>query len=176
MAQVHPKGHGQVLRTCPRNRSLILHFYPNRHKKSTAGAFSCLWRRWESNPHEVLASQDFESCASTNSATAPFVPGEYTSLRYSKQSWECYSVGMDQVIEQLRPYVESLVAVDSIWSVLLRGGIWLAIAIIIIISTDAVNPDMSRRKLRSNLGFFLLFLVLSGGLMYLLFGYSITST
>lgn len=83
---------------------------------------------------------------------------------------------MDQVIEQLRPYVESLVAVDSIWSVLLRGGIWLAIAIIIIISTDAVNPDMSRRRLKSNLGFFLLFLVLSGGLIYLLFGYSVTST
>lgn len=82
---------------------------------------------------------------------------------------------MDQLIEQLRPYVLSLVAVDSMGSVFLRGGIWLAIAIVIIVSTDAVNPDMSRRKLKANLGFFLMFLLLSGALIYLLFGYSVNA-
>lgn len=80
---------------------------------------------------------------------------------------------MDQLIEQLQPYVLSIFAVDSIGSVLLRGGIWLIIALIIIVSCDAVNPDVSHKNLKSNLGFFLMFMILSGVLIYLLFGYSV---
>jgi hypothetical protein len=54
----------------------------------------------------------------------------------------------------------------------LRGGVWFAIALIIIISTDAANPDKSAKNLKSNLGFLFLFLVLSTGLIYLLFGFA----
>lgn len=65
-----------------------------------------------------------------------------------------------------------LFAVDSIWSVVLRGAIWFAVALVIIISTDSPNPAQSMRRLKSNLGFFLFFLILSGGLLYMLFGYT----
>jgi len=65
-----------------------------------------------------------------------------------------------------------LFAVDSIWSVVLRGAIWLGIALVIIISTDNPNPDKQLKSLKANLGFFLMFVVLSGGLLYLLFGYT----
>lgn len=63
----------------------------------------------------------------------------------------------------------ALFAVDSIWSVVLRGAVWLGISLVIIISSDAPNPESSLRNLKSNLGFFLMFLVLSGGLVGLLF-------
>ncbi len=61
-------------------------------------------------------------------------------------------------------------AVDSMWSIVLRGLIWIVIAMIIIISVDNPNVSASSKKLKANLGFFTMFLLLSGGLIYLLFG------
>jgi len=82
---------------------------------------------------------------------------------------------MENLSPAIREAVVSLFAVDSIWSVVLRGGLWLGIALVIIISADSVNPSMSAKKLKSNLGFFLMFLLLSGGLIYLLFGFSVNT-
>jgi hypothetical protein len=62
--------------------------------------------------------------------------------------------------------------VDSIWSVVIRGSVWLIIALVIIVSSDNPNPDSSLRNLKANLGFFLMFVIVSGGLLYLLFGFS----
>lgn len=76
--------------------------------------------------------------------------------------------------QQLRELVISFFAVDSVWSVVLRGGVWFAIAIVIIISTDVANPSASN-SLKRNLGFFLLFIMLTAGLIYLLFGFTATS-
>ena len=76
--------------------------------------------------------------------------------------------------QQLRELIISFFAVDSIWSVVLRSGVWFAIAIVIIISTDVANPSTSN-SLKRNLGFFLLFLLLTTGLIYLLFGFTATS-
>lgn len=76
------------------------------------------------------------------------------------------------IIEKLRPYVESLFAVDSVWSVVLRFVIWGAIALTIIASVDAVKPETQVRNLKSNLGLFLLFLVLGGVMIWLLFGFT----
>jgi len=56
--------------------------------------------------------------------------------------------------------------------VVLRGGVWFAIALVIIVSTDVANPSKSAGTLKSNLGFFFLFLLLGGGLIYLLFGFA----
>lgn len=78
--------------------------------------------------------------------------------------------------EAVRELIISFFAVDSIWSVVLRGGVWFAIAVVIILSTDAVSPSNSGGGLKRNLGFFLLFIVLSGGLIYLLFGFTTTPT
>jgi len=77
-------------------------------------------------------------------------------------------------IEAVREIFRSFFVIDSIWSIVFRGAIWFIIALIIIISTDVANPQKSAKTLKSNLGFFLLFLVVSSGLMYLLFGFITT--
>jgi hypothetical protein len=79
-------------------------------------------------------------------------------------------------MENIRALVQAFFQVDSVWSVVLRAGIWFAIALVIIISTDVANPERASRNLKSNLGFFLLFLLLSGGLIYLMFGFVATPT
>jgi hypothetical protein len=76
------------------------------------------------------------------------------------------------MIETIRELVISAFAVDSFGSIVLRGVIWLAIALVIIISADAADPDKATKNLKSNLGFLLIFMVLSGGLVYLLFGFT----
>jgi len=67
--------------------------------------------------------------------------------------------------------LDSILNVNSIWSVVFRGLFWFVVAAVIIISSDTPDPQKSLRNLKSNLGFLLLFFVLSGGLVYLLFGY-----
>jgi len=74
--------------------------------------------------------------------------------------------------ETIRELVISAFAVDSFGSIVVRGVIWLAIALVIIISADSVDPDKATKNLKSNLGFLLIFMVLSGGLVYLLFGFT----
>ena len=73
-------------------------------------------------------------------------------------------------MDSIRELVAKAFAVDSIWSIVIRGAIWMVIAMIIIVSVDNPNSDLSSRKLKANLGFFTMFLLLSGGLIYLLFG------
>lgn len=75
-------------------------------------------------------------------------------------------------MDAIRDLVIKAFAVDSIWSIVVRGGIWIVIALIIIVSVDNPNSDVSSKKLKANLGFFTMFLLLSGGLVYLLFGVS----
>lgn len=75
-------------------------------------------------------------------------------------------------MELLRDLISKAFAVDSVWSVVLRGAIWLIIAIVIIVSMDNPNSDNSSAKLKANLGFFLMFTIVTGGLIYLLFGYT----
>lgn len=75
------------------------------------------------------------------------------------------------ILAQLKPFVEKLFAVDSVWSVVVRFVVWTGIALTIIASVDAVKPDQQSRNLKSNLGLFLLFLILGGGLIWLLFGF-----
>lgn len=77
-------------------------------------------------------------------------------------------------MEQIREVVQAFFQVDSIWSIILRGGIWFAIAMVIIVSTDVARPEQAGKSLKSNLGFFLLFTILTGGLIYLLFGFQAT--
>ncbi|MBP9819986.1 hypothetical protein KBC79_04590 [Candidatus Woesebacteria bacterium] len=81
---------------------------------------------------------------------------------------------MDTISEVLQPIIGALFSPNSIWSVVLRGVIWVAVAMVIILSSDSHDPEKSLRSLKSNLGFLVIFLVLSGGLVYLLFGYSST--
>lgn len=73
-------------------------------------------------------------------------------------------------MDAIRDLVIKAFAVDSIWSIVVRGAIWIVIALIIIVSVDNQSNDLRSNKLKANLGFFTMFLVLSGGLIYLLFG------
>lgn len=73
--------------------------------------------------------------------------------------------------------IEELLAkaftIDTIWGVAIRGGIWFLIAIVIIISvSNSRDGDDAGKNLRSNLGFLLMFLILGGILLFLLFGYT----
>lgn len=72
----------------------------------------------------------------------------------------------------MRSIVHAIFDVTSVWSVVARGVIWFIIAAVIIISTDTPRPEMAGMRIKQNLGFVLMFLVLSGTLVYLLFGYS----
>jgi len=74
-------------------------------------------------------------------------------------------------MEIMQEIIQKMFAVDSIWSVILRGAIWLVVAIIIMVSADNPNAEDSMKRLKSNLGFFLMFIALSGTLIYMLFGY-----
>jgi hypothetical protein len=74
-------------------------------------------------------------------------------------------------MQNLQDIVRGFFQIDSIWSVILRAGIWLGIGVVVIISTDTANFSTSQSSLKKNLGLFLLFLLLSGGLIYLLFGF-----
>lgn len=68
-------------------------------------------------------------------------------------------------------FMQALVEVDSVWSVVIRGCVWLVVAFVIVMSTDSPRPQEANKQLRRNLGFLLLFLVLSGALFFMLFGY-----
>lgn len=74
-------------------------------------------------------------------------------------------------METIQNLIQQAMAVDSVWSIILRGAIWLVIALIIIASVDNPNSNVASKKLKANLGFFLMFMILSGGLIYLLFGF-----
>lgn len=75
-------------------------------------------------------------------------------------------------MEELQNFAVALFSATSIWSVVARAVLWLIVAGVIIFSTDTPKPDMVNKKLRTNLGFVLLFLILSGGLMFMLFSYT----
>jgi hypothetical protein len=77
-------------------------------------------------------------------------------------------------MEALSNFAVSMFDVTSMWSVIIRGVIWLVIAGGIIISTDTPRPTPDASRLKQTLGFILMAIVVSGTLIYLLFGYSAT--
>ncbi len=75
-------------------------------------------------------------------------------------------------METVREIILSMFTVTSMWSVIGRALLWFGIALIIIVSSDKADPEKSLKSLKSNLGFLMIFLVLSGGLVFLLFGFT----
>ncbi len=74
---------------------------------------------------------------------------------------------------EIQLFLLSLFAVDSISSVIARGVFWLVIATVIILNSNTTHdPEKTAKKLKHNLGFLLFFMVASGGLLFLLFGYA----
>jgi hypothetical protein len=74
-------------------------------------------------------------------------------------------------LSAIGPQLQAFFSVNSYGSILLRASIWFLVAIVIIATTDASNRHMTGRQVQQNLGMLFLFLILCGGLVYLLFGF-----
>lgn len=73
---------------------------------------------------------------------------------------------------QLGASLQEFFSASSYGPIFLRATLWFVVALVIIASTDTSGRKMRRTAdLKANLGLLMLFLVLAGGLMYLLFGF-----
>ena len=66
--------------------------------------------------------------------------------------------------------IELLFSPTSVWSFILQAAIWFGVCLVIIASTDVAKPQAGYKRMKQNLGFFLLFVVMGGGLIMVLFG------
>jgi hypothetical protein len=73
---------------------------------------------------------------------------------------------------QLGELLKEFFSANSFGLIFLRAILWFVVALVIIASTDTSGRKVKNSAhLKSNLGLMFLFLVLAGGLMYLLFGF-----
>ncbi len=70
----------------------------------------------------------------------------------------------------LQTIFQSLFDLNHIWWLVAKTLLWFIIAIIILIKTDKPDPNKAFKDLKSTLGFFLIFMIVSTGLLYFLFG------
>ena len=75
------------------------------------------------------------------------------------------------MMENLQNIAQALFSVNSVWSIILRGTIWTVMSLVILVATDNPNTEQSVENVKSYLGFFLIFIVVSTSLIYLLFGF-----
>ena len=75
------------------------------------------------------------------------------------------------MMENLQNIAQALFSVNSVWSIILRGTIWTVMSLVILVATDNPNIEQSVENVKSYLGFFLIFIVVSTSLIYLLFGF-----
>lgn len=73
-------------------------------------------------------------------------------------------------MDYLKNIAFSLFDVTSVWSVIFRAVIWMVISIIILMATDNPDPDKIKQNTRTYLGSFLMLIIVSGSLIFLLFG------
>ena len=76
------------------------------------------------------------------------------------------------MMENLQNIAQALFSVNSVWSIILRGIIWTVMSLVILVATDNPNTEQSVENVKSYLGFFLIFIVVSTSLIYLLFGFA----
>jgi hypothetical protein len=77
-------------------------------------------------------------------------------------------------MDKVKQFVIKVFAVDSIYSIGIRGGIWFGIAFVIIFSSSHTDNHKTKKNLKSNLGFFFVFISLATLLVYMLFGFTLT--
>lgn len=75
-------------------------------------------------------------------------------------------------MEQLQSIFLAIFDFSSVWSVVARAVVWFAIAGVIIVSTDATKTSQIHGSIKRNLGLFLLILVVSSALLYMLFSFT----
>lgn len=75
-------------------------------------------------------------------------------------------------METAQDWLTLLVAPTTTGGIILRGLIWLVIATVIIVSSNRYNLSIDpTQAVKRRLGSLFLFMLLSAGLMYLLFSY-----
>ncbi|OGJ22599.1 MAG: hypothetical protein A2804_01070 [Candidatus Pacebacteria bacterium RIFCSPHIGHO2_01_FULL_46_10] len=70
----------------------------------------------------------------------------------------------------LRTIFSQLFDITSIWFFVFQSIVWFAICLGVVVSIDVARPERSYGKIKQNLGFLLLFIVLSSSLLYIMFG------
>lgn len=74
--------------------------------------------------------------------------------------------------QTLASLLEMLLSPTSIWSIVLRGAVWLVLTIAIMVYLDNPRPEENRGQFKANLGFSLMAMILAGGLIYFLFSFT----
>lgn len=74
-------------------------------------------------------------------------------------------------LQQVGTLLREFFSVNSVGSIAARAFLWFIVAIVIIASTDTGGAREAASSLKSNLGLLLLFFILAGGLIYLMFGF-----
>jgi hypothetical protein len=73
-------------------------------------------------------------------------------------------------VAAIQLWVSQLFSVNSIWFFVLQAVIWLGVCLVIVMSMDTARPERSYGSLKTNLGYFLAFVAMSGTLLYIVFG------
>ncbi len=68
----------------------------------------------------------------------------------------------------MREFLINIFAVDSVWSVVTRGLVWI---IAVIIMAYGADEGHKRKRIKNETGLFFLFLTTTGVLVYLIFGF-----
>lgn len=76
---------------------------------------------------------------------------------------------MGLMLSELNQVFAALFDITEVWWLVAKAVIWFIVAFIIIVKSDSPEPAEAFKDLRSTLGFFLMFLIVSGSLIYLLF-------
>ncbi len=79
---------------------------------------------------------------------------------------------MNMIADKVNSFLSMLLTPTSIWSIIMRGVIWLAASIALLVYLGRSDSNQDFKNLKSNLGFFLMFFTLAGGLIYLLFSFT----
>jgi hypothetical protein len=73
-------------------------------------------------------------------------------------------------MSNLQTVLQALFDLNQIWWLVANTVFWFVVVLIILIKTDKPDPAKSFKDLKSTLGFFFLFTLVSTGLIYFLFG------
>ena len=68
--------------------------------------------------------------------------------------------------------ISQIFSINSVWFFVAQAVVWFALCLVMIASTDTARPQQNYTRVKQNLGFFFLFVTLTGGLLYMVFGHT----
>jgi hypothetical protein len=76
------------------------------------------------------------------------------------------------MINWIQQLVYHFFDINSFWSIVLRSLVWIVLSVIILIATDQPAPEEAKKNVKSYLGFFVFFCLVSTSMIFLLFGFA----